>query len=212
MKKIIYLSIACATLAYCADRYVASQQREDLRKEAQAAQIEENRAVARDLAARYSANYKWYQVLDRKGDPLRLQVMQADLEEQWLGDKPIVFIGTIDDYRNTADGRYQVTVKPDLFSIGLRLYDVGLDVTAPKELIRNFVSANPKALSGPFSSVDGSVVVIAKISSVEKRFEGSGDDAGEVRYGMGELLDIKFLKGGLRHDKNGGLFGEADGF
>lgn len=211
MKKIIFLLIVCASLAYCADRYVASQKREDARREAQAAQLEENRAAVQALAARYSANYKWYHVFDRKGDPLGLQVMQADLEEQWLGDKPIIFIGKIDDYRNTTDGRYQVTVKPDVFSIGLRLYDVGLDVKAPKELIKNFVSTNPKALSGPFSSVDGSIVVIAKINSVEKRFEGSGDDAGEVRYGMGELLDIRYLKGGLRYDKDSGLFGEDDG-
>ena len=211
MKKIAFLLIACTALAYCADRYITSKKQDDLRKEAQAAQFEKNRSIVRELVARYSANYKWYQEFYRDRDVLRSQLMQANLEDQWIVENPIIFIGTIDDYRNTNDGNYQVTIKPDIFSICITIYDVGLDVIAPKELIKNLAKAHPEALSGTLSSLDGNVVIVAKISSVEKRFEGTGENAGEFRYGVGEILDIKFLKGGVRCNKNINILGESDG-
>lgn len=211
MRKIILLSIICAALAYCADRYINSQKQENILNNAQAAQLEQNKAIISDLVTLYSANYKWYKEFDRKKDVPRPRLVQAELEDQWIGYKPIIFIGNIDDYRNKDDGNYQVTIKPNSFSFGMRLYGVGLDVAAPKELIKNFLSTHPEAMQRRFSSQNGSVVVVAKLSSVEKRFEGSGDDAGEVRYGVGELLDIRFLKGRLRYGKDKNIFDEADG-
>ncbi len=195
MKKLIFASILCLSLAYCVDRHVASENRKEQIEEKKKAEVSENQALIRALIAEYSANYKWYELFERKDRPFGRKLMLAELENEWVSQNPIIFIGTIEDYKNLPGSRYQVTIKPGIFSGGLWLSDVGLDLVAPKGFIDQFTRQHPEALSGDLASKDGSVVVVAKITSVEKRREGSGEDVEVIRYGVGDLVELKILKG-----------------
>jgi hypothetical protein len=206
MKKLLFPAALCLTLAYCVDRYNQSEKAELSRKEAKKAQFEQSKVTVRALVEQYSANHDWYRLFDRSEVPFGRPLMQADLENAWLGKSPIIFLGQIDDYKNANGDRYQVTIKPDIFSFGPLVSGVGLDVTAPKSLIKTFVEDHPEALSNYLSSKGGTVVVIAKINYIKTRWEGGGEDGEEVRYGVGELIDLRFIEGRIPVGKGADLF------
>jgi hypothetical protein len=212
IKKLLLGSALCFSLAYCADRYIQSEKAEELREEAKAAQFEKNKATIRALITQYSASYDWYRLFDRSHRSLSGPLMQADLENAWLGKSPVIFLGRIDDYKYAKDGSYQVTIKPDIFSFGLFVSGVGLDVTGAQSLVDKFIEKHPEALSAYPRPKGGSVVVIAKIQEIEKRWEGLGEDAEKVRYGVGELLDIRFIEGQIPFGKGDELFSEVNRF
>lgn len=211
MKKLLFAAVLCLSLAYCVDRYNQSEKAELSRKEAQKVQFEQNKMAIRALVEQYSASHDWYRLFDRSEVPFGRPVMQADLENAWLGKQPIIFLGQIDDYKNAEGDRYQVTIEPDIFSFGPTVSGVGLDIAAPRSLIKKFVEDHPEALSAYLSPKGGTVVVIAKINSIETRWEGRGEDAKEVRYGVGELLDLRFIEGRTRFRQGSELFSGSDG-
>lgn len=211
MKKLIFASALCLSLAYCVDRYNQSQKEELSRAELKKAQFERNKMIIRGLTEQYSASYDWYRLFGKSDVPFGRPVMQADLENAWLGNSPVVFLGKIDDYKNADKNQYKVTIKPDIFSFGLLVSRVGLDVSAPKSLIEKFINDHPEALSAHFSQKGGVVVVIARVNSIETRWDGRGEDAEEIRYGVGELLDLKFLEGRTQFRNVGELFSDGEG-
>ena len=205
LKKLLFVSVLCLCVAYCVDRNNQSEKAELSRKEAQKVQFERNKTAIRALAEQYSANHDWYQLFDRSEVPFGRPIMQADLENAWLGKHPIIFLGQIDDYKNAEGDRYQVTIKPDIFSFVPFVSGVALDVAASREVIKKFVKEHPEALSSYLRPNSGMVVVIAKVNSIETRWEGGGEDAEKVRYGVGELIDLKFI-GGIPVGKGADLF------
>lgn len=206
MKKLLFAAALCLSLAYCVDRHNQSEKAEASRKEAKKAQFEQNKMIVRALVEQYSANHDWYRLFDRSEVPFGRPIMQADLENAWLGKHPIIFLGQIDDYKNAEGDRYQVTIKPDIFSFVPFVSGVGLDVAAPKTLIKTFVEDHPEAFSNYLSAKGGTVVVIAKINSIEARWEGRGEDAEEVKYGVGEVIDLRFIEGRIPVGKGADLF------
>ena len=212
IKKLLPGAALCLLLGYCADRYIQSEKAEELREETKNAQFERNIATIGALKGQYSASHDWYRLFERSDRSLARPLMQADLENAWLGKSSIIFLGRIDDYKIAEGGRYQVTIKPDLFSFGIFVSGVGLDVGAPQSLINELIEDHPEVLLEFLSNKGGSVVVIAKIQAIEKRWEGGGEDAEEVRYGVGELLDIRFIEGRIPFGKGAELFSEVDRF
>lgn len=210
MKKILMISALCLSLAYCANQYIQSEKAEERTDAAKKAQLEKNKSIIRDLVVQYSANYQWYEMFDRSDMLSGRPVLQADLENSWISGAPIIFLGKIDDYRNFGVGNYQVTVKPNILGYGFWVSDVGLKVDASKSLIEKFVKDHPEVLSRRLSSRDGAVAIIAKVNSIEKVWEGSGEDAAETSYGTGSLVEIRYLEGGLPLTKDDRLFSDVE--
>ena len=50
------------------------------------------------------------------------------------------------------------------------------------------------------------VAIIAKVEAVEPRWEGGGEEAEEVRYGVGTLLDAYYIDGRALLDKDGKIY------
>ena len=206
LKKLLFASALCACVAYCVDRNNEMEKADLLRKEAEKVQFEQNKMAIRALEEKYSASHDWYRLFDRPKVPFGRPVMQADLENAWLGKKPIIFLGQIDDYKNAEGDRYQVTIKPDIFSFVPFVSGVALDVSASKGLINKFVKEHPEVLSPYPSPKGGMVVVIAKVNSLDTRWEGGGEDAEEVKYGVGELIDMRIIRGRIPVGKGADLF------
>jgi hypothetical protein len=206
MKKLLFAAVLCLSLAYCVDRYNQSKKAEVSRKEAKQVQFEQNKMAIRALVEQYSASHEWYRLFDRSEVPFGRPVMQADLENAWLGKQPIIFLGQIADYKNAEGDRYQVTIKPDIFSFVPLVSGVALDVAASRGFIKKFVKEHPDALSNYLSPKGGTVVVIAKVNSIETRWEGRDEDAEEVRYGVGDLIDLRFIEGRIPVGKGADLF------
>jgi hypothetical protein len=70
-----------------------------------------------------------------------------------------------------------------------------LDISASKDVTDRIVSQHPAALSSYPRSKAGAVVVVARINTIEPRWEGTQDDANEALYGVGEMIDVYFFKG-----------------
>jgi hypothetical protein len=206
LKKLLIASALCACVAYCVDRINETEKADLSRKEAEKVQFEQNKAAIRALTEKYSASHDWYRLFDRPRVPFGRPVMQADLENAWLIKQPIIFLGQIDDYKNAESDRYQVTIKPDIFSFVPFVSGVALDVSASRGLIDKFVKQHPEVLSPYLSPKGGIVVVIAKVNSIETRWEGGGEDAEEVRYGIGELIDLRIIRGRIPVGKGADLF------
>lgn len=195
MRKIIIPIILLLSMGYCADRYYQSQKANELRQDAKRAKFEKNKATIKSLVQQYSANYNWYRLYARPQRSFDRPIFQADLENEWLGQYPIIFFGKIDDYKNVDGDRYLIRIKPDIFALGVWNLDVGLDLLASKSMFDNFIKAHPQVLSSIFGSEDSSVVVIAKVNSIETRWESSGESSEKIKYGYGELVEIRTLEG-----------------
>lgn len=206
LKKLLIASALCACVAYCVDRNNETEKADLSRKEAQKVQFEQNKMAIRALVEKYSASHDWYRLFDRPKVPFGRPVMQADLENAWLIKQPIIFLGQIDDYKNAEGDRYQVTIKPDILCFPPFISGVALDLSASRGLIKKFVKEHPEVLSSYLSPKGGMIVVIAKVNSIETRWEGGAEDAEEVKYGVGELIDLRYIRGRIPDDKGADLF------
>ncbi len=206
LKKLLIASALCACVAYCVDRNNETEKADLSRKEAEKVQAEQNKMAIRALEEKYSASHDWYRLFDGPKVPFGRRVMQADLENVWLGKQPIIFLGQIVDYKNAEGDRYQATIKPNILCFPPFISGVALDLSASRGLIKKFVKEHPEALSSYLSPKGGMVVVIAKVDYIETRWEGSGEDSEEVRYGVGELIDLRYIRGRIPADKDADLF------
>lgn len=201
MKKFVFPALLFLGLAYCTNTYIETQASKKARADARAAKQASNALVIKETAAAYSARYDWYRLFSRPERRLGRPLVQAELENYWIGESPIVFLGHIEDYRNVEPNQYRVKVEHERFLFGYWVSGVGLDLKVSRPLIDQFVASHPSALSGNISNVDGIVMFIAKVNAIEQRWDGAGEDAEKVRYGVGELLAVKFLEGGVPSGK-----------
>lgn len=176
-------------------------------REAEHAEEIAHRKNLNAMIAKYDANYQWYNLIERPKEGFQKPIMQADLENWWINEKPVVFVGRISDYKNEGLGRYRVKIKPVLLSRDVRSsLRARLDISAPKGVIDSIVAQHPAVLSSYPRSKAGAVVVVARINAIEPRWEGAQDDAKEPLYGVGEMIDVYFVDGTILKNRKLDIF------
>jgi hypothetical protein len=115
-------------------------------------------------------------------------VFSVDLEKVWLGDRPILFKGTLKDIATFDAENYRVVLAHSpLSSSCVILADLRVSLRCPKPAIDTFLAANPKLRSNLLAQV----AVVADIneittSSVQDEEGGVSD----VRVGLGTCRDL----------------------
>jgi hypothetical protein len=205
MRKYLVPLVLCLALAFCVNKHLDKSKKENAEKIANEIAEKKHRKNIKSLIMKYEANYKWYKLTESSNIRFPKPIIQADLEREWISKSPIIFFGNIYDYKNSS-GAYRVVIHPSIFPIGAATWSVGLDVLAPRNVIDKLVAEHPDVLSRYPVSKMSAVAIIAKVEAVEPRWEGGGEEAEEVRYGVGTLLDAYYIDGRVLLDKDGKIY------
>lgn len=192
-KNLIWVIIICSVIGYFAYNYI-EQRAEDKaeRQEAERIEGERRNKLARMVSNTHAVD-DWVQVLGR-GEKLRFKIMTYELEQCWLSDRPILFMGSIDDIASTGKGYYEVIVKREFINSLDTIFftQLSLRLKCEKDLIDEMLRTHPELLSG--FGFNNSVAVVAKIHKIVSGFINSEDGKREeIKSGIGDCVDIMYM-------------------
>jgi hypothetical protein len=130
---------------------------------------ESTRAAINKMVSKFDAIDNWDEKLrEIVGDKEVREIFTMELQNLWLIDRPILFMGQIEDVANNDDDldTYSISIFYSLynkFDFGSRLL---VSLKCPKTLLNSFFREHPKVLSDT-----NDVAVIAKIKKVSTHFE-----------------------------------------
>jgi hypothetical protein len=191
--KYILVAAALAIGAFFAKQQYDENVRERNRAEQWRKSEDTARAAVISMIERYRAITTWEaELADELGFRLN-PVLTVELERLWIGPRPILFLGQLDDISSRDGGGYIVRVKHGLlksdyhFNSSLR---VQLD--ANSELIDRFLTNYLEDWRN--ESLLSSVAVIAEVRAITASDEhGESGELSPIRTGHGTLLDIAYL-------------------
>ncbi len=174
------------------------ESREHAKRAGAAAKANLRKSAVLDMAARSSAVVDWPQRLAAGQDFRMSQVHTAELQALWISQKPILFIGRIEDIARSTMGTSLVTVTYDEFAqaqsfMGTRLQ---LRVECPDEVVEPLFSAvtNPN-----YHSLVADVAIVAAVVRVEQSVSrNEAGDLDRVLVGVGTCSDAMHLPDVLR--------------
>lgn len=139
------------------------------------------------------ANYKWIQNFDKKDVFSSLHTI--DLQNEWIKNGPIFFVGTIEDLSEKNSKEYLLTVKYSGFKPFLINSVLHLNLTCDKNIIDSLIQSNKKIISNLGTH---SVAIVAKVNSIESSkinvqssSEKSGFEVKDLKTGMGQCIRIE---------------------
>jgi hypothetical protein len=116
LKVALLLLGVAAVLAYCGNSqyqdYISKKERKARNDIETQAMIESLRRIA----TTHNAKVAWAKELAGKESVRISPIMSAELQHVWLTGTPILFVGTLRDISQNADGSYQVQLQYDMVS------------------------------------------------------------------------------------------------
>ena len=193
MGKYIWITFWIAIITFFIFQYIEKSEKD----EANRIQREEHQLNIKnkisDLLKKTNANYQWNKEL-AKGESFRLEpILTIELEKVWITKTPISFKGRIKDITTENNESYIVDFKQSIMTeYNLFNTDLELRMTAPKSIIDRLLEKYPTLLTE--NQYDDNIIVIAKITSIEKKYIQSDDNVvKDVKVGIGEILDIMYI-------------------
>ncbi len=108
-----------------------------------------------------------------------------DLEAAWLIDKPILFIGTLENVATGNDINYQLLIRDSRHSPEFKL-----ELLCPKQKVDSII----KAMNSDTETFFGAkIAVAAKVTQVEYRLQPAKEGMERVFIGHGNCLNIMYL-------------------
>lgn len=151
------------------------------------------RSTVEQMVLRFNAVNDWPERLT-KGEKIRIgKIMTIELERLWLGQNPILFIGSIQDISTLDEQFYRLQIKRTLLNNPklILLANIGLELKCSKRLLDPFLVQHPQ-LSSYLGHING-VAVIAKIDRIKTDFfEDKEGNKEEMKVGVGNCLDIAY--------------------
>lgn len=209
MKKIIWAIVAILLVGYFANSYVENNARDNARREAKSQKAELNeqkaelneqkvKATVEGLVSQSNAITDWATQLSN-GEIYRLEpILTIELEKLWLVERPILFVGSIQDIKTNDDTNYSVLIERNLLSSLGNMYstDLQLSLIVAKDQLDAFLEKHPNLFKG--LGFDNDIAVTAKIHSIETIYI-SGEECAreEIKIGYGDMLGVEFV-GGVR--------------
>lgn len=146
------------------------------------AQEEALRVAVQAFAKDSGANTIWGKSIFKK-QPRYLY--SIDLEAAWLIDRPILFIGTLENVATGDDINYQVLITDSRHSPELKL-----KLLCPKQKVDSII----KAISNDTETFFGAkIAVAAKVTQIEYRLQPDKDGMERLFIGHGNCLNIMYL-------------------
>jgi len=193
MNRIIWIAVIIGICIYFANGYIEDRKKERAQeaKEAEIARI--TKATVSLLVSKTNAIDDWDKVLSEGEEVSFRKILTIDLEKLWLTDRPILFVGYIDDIATYNDQFYILKVDRSLLS---SLHTLGtalsLELKCDKRKIDSFLKKYPNLVSG--FDLSNNVAVVAKIGNVKTSYcIGDEGEREEVKIGEGYCIDIVFI-------------------
>lgn len=120
--------------------------------------------------------------------------MSVQLERLWLVQRPILFIGSIEDI-STIDGQtYRVRIQSRRSSDPSHLFltPLGLELKCAQTMLDSFLEAHPNLFSGSGPGLKNGVAVIAKIGQIKTHVILGKEAKEELRMGVSDCLDMTY--------------------
>lgn len=193
MKRIIWIVIIIAFGAYFVNDYIEDKKIEKTQR-AKEEEFERITKTAIDqLVSKTNAIDNWDEVLSEGKEFSFKKILTIDLEKLWLGDRPILFIGYIDDIATYNDQFYILKVDKGLLSslhmLGTAL---SLKLKCDKAKVDSFLKKHPNLISG--FGFNSNVAIVAKIENIKTSYYlGDEGKKEEVKIGEGECIDMVFI-------------------
>lgn len=187
MKKAIWIIAALVVGGYFVNSYMENEAK---RAEAKSVRQTIKSAVA-EMVSRTGAINDWDLRLS-KGEEFRFEpILTVELEKLWLQNRPILFIGSIEDITTHNQSQYTVLVERSLYGSFAHTFDTELQLLLlfSKERINSFLEKHPD-LFKDFGFNNG-VAVVARINAIRTTYmPGEEGMRKAVKIGDGEMLDI----------------------
>jgi len=169
--------------------YSRGKVREQLREQA----IAESVSNLRAMIQRHHANSDWPRKLVGKSTLRSSPVLSAELQEYWIAEKPILFIGILKDIARNPDETYQIKiarqpVSSDATLLGSELLvDIKCDSDKTIPLLK--LMKRPSRLS-----IFEDVAIVATINRVSSSIGRDTDgQPNTILIGLGECNDVLSL-------------------
>jgi len=190
--RLLFVLVVLAIVAYLVNGYLERIALEKADRERRESIERSVRASVSKMVSQYDALSDWQEKLSQTKSLKTDKILSIDLERLWLIERPILFVGSIQDI-STMDGQfYRVRMKS--YRPGdsgrLSLAQLGLELKCAQTMLDSFMEAYPNLLAGP--AFPNGVAVIAKIAEIKTR-AGSGEESkDELRIGVGDCLDMTY--------------------
>jgi hypothetical protein len=190
--RLLFVLVVLAIVAYLVNGYLERIALEKADRERRESIERSVRASVSKMVSQYDALSDWQEKLSQTKSLKTEKILSIDLERLWLVERPILFVGSIQDI-STMDGQfYRVRMKS--YRPGdpgrLSLAQLGLELKCAQTMLDSFLEAYPNLLAGP--AFPNGVAVIAKIAEIKTQ-GGSGEESREaLRIGVGDCLDMTY--------------------
>ena len=193
MKKFVWAIIAIAVVGYFIDSYMVNKAKREAEK-AEAERIEQaTKAAVTQMATRTNAVSDWEESLS-KGERFRFDpILTVELEQLWLQQRPILFIGSIKDVATRDNTRYEISVERSLYGSFDYMFgtELQLSLLSEKEHIDSFLKKHPDLFKE--YGFNNGVAVVARINAIKTTtILGEEGEREEVKIGVGELVEILY--------------------
>jgi len=193
VKRIIWIVIICAVIGYFGNNYLQKRAREK-------AQREETQQIKREIRSKISqmvtttnAVDDWVQKLSKGKGVWIDRIMTIELEKLWMGERPILFTGSIEDISSFDEQNYNLHLDGGLFSSSKTMFmtELSLKLKCNKLIVDNFLQEHPDLLSNDV--VYNGVAVIANIDKIATKFIPEEGERKVLKIGIGECIDIAYI-------------------
>ena len=192
MKKIVWIIIIITLGGYFINFYMENRaKRKAERAEEEKIELAMKTAITQ-MASRTNAVTDWEKSLS-KGNKFRFEpILTIELEQLWLQQRPILFIGTIKDIATYDQSHYTVLVERNLFSSFEYMFgtELQLSLVSKKDRLDTFLKKHPDL----FKDFKNNIAVVAHIDSIKTTYvSGEEGEREEVKIGNGKLIDILYI-------------------
>ena len=190
--RLIFVLVVLAIVAYLVNGYLERIALEKADRERRESIERSVRASVSKMVSQYDALSDWQDRLSQTKSLKTEKILSVDLERLWLVERPILFVGSIQDI-STMDGQfYRVRMKSHRPGDPgrLSLAQLGLELKCAQTMLDSFLEAYPNLLAG--QAFPNGVAVIAKIAEIKTQAVSGEESKGELRIGVGDCLDMTY--------------------
>ena len=193
MKRIAIIVVVLVICGYFVNTYIKDRaEREAQRAEREQAN-QKTRSLVAQMVARNDAADDWANQLS-KGQKIRYEpILTVELENLWLVNRPILFVGAIKDIATKDESHYTVLFERSIFASLNQMFETGLQLSlsSPKERIDAVLREHPELFEN--YGFNNGVAVIAQVDAIRSAFVlGENGERLDVKIGEGELMDITY--------------------
>ena len=193
-KRLIFVFTILAIVAYLVNSYLERIAKEKADREGREAIERSVKSSVGKMVSQYNAVSDWREQLSQRQSSRTEKIWSVQLERLWLVQRPILFIGSIEDI-STIDGQtYRVRIQSSRSSDPSHpfLTQLGLELKCTQTMLDSFLEAHPNLFSGSGPGLKNGVAVIAKIGQIKTHVILGKEVKEELRMGVGDCLDMTY--------------------